>query len=325
MRPALTIAAILLLSTITTCGGGSGTPASNSAGSPEAGISIILPVADGQSAYNAYGIWPFGIHGGGHAADGHPGIDIEYTLGSQVLAAADGTIQSVTDDTQTPGRYTIQILHGARYRTDYTNVTSLAQGIAPNASVTAGQPLGAAGEQTLWMGSHQATFAMTHFQLDDFNHNEGLSNPFAVEPVSHFNAEARAIFDRIWAKAAYRQEFCEPFFANERGTVANPTVTRSWNRAAGGLAPVMVFTCPSGGTTVSYILQDETGAVTEEGTAELTPTAGDGSSPISLLITGGGTRRGVYTITGGSMTIDYGAVGAGGPSNLSNGSTYTTS
>ena len=51
---------------------------------------IDLPIAAGDGATLAYGIWPYGVHGGGHALDGHGGFDVEYRIGAPVLAAADG-------------------------------------------------------------------------------------------------------------------------------------------------------------------------------------------------------------------------------------------
>ena len=43
---------------------------------------IDLPIAAGDGATLAYGIWPYGVHGGGHALDGHGGFDVEYRIGA---------------------------------------------------------------------------------------------------------------------------------------------------------------------------------------------------------------------------------------------------
>lgn len=45
---------------------------------------IELPIAPGDAANVAYGIWPFGVHGSSHAVDGHPGFDVEYRVGASV-------------------------------------------------------------------------------------------------------------------------------------------------------------------------------------------------------------------------------------------------
>jgi hypothetical protein len=37
---------------------------------------IDLPIAAGDGATLAYGIRPYGVHGGGHAVDGHGGFDM---------------------------------------------------------------------------------------------------------------------------------------------------------------------------------------------------------------------------------------------------------
>jgi hypothetical protein len=325
MRPARTIATCFWCAVIAGCGGSAEIGGGSAGGATATSLSFLMPVVAGEQAYNAYGIWPFGVHGGGHATDGHPGIDVEFTPGASVRAAAAGTIQAVVGDTEIPGRYTIQIAHGARYRTDYTNVATLAEGIAVGGAVAAGQSLGEAGTQTLTIGTTPVTFAMTHFQVDDFEHNEGLSNPFAVSPVDALDPSARALFDTIWQGAAYRQELCEPFYANDRGSVANPVLTRVWIRQTGAHAGRVVFTCRTSASTAAYVLQNESGVAIEEGAVTITPTAGTAFSTIDLTPTGGTVRRGVYVITGSTMTIDYAEPGAARPGDLSGGSTYTTS
>src|SRR5689334_997482 len=47
---------------------------------------VDLPIAAEDTAFNAYGLWPFGVHGGSHAVDGHPGWDIEYRAGASARA-----------------------------------------------------------------------------------------------------------------------------------------------------------------------------------------------------------------------------------------------
>jgi hypothetical protein len=66
---------------------------------------IELPIAPGDAANVAYGIWPFGVHGSSHAVDGHPGFDVEYRVGASVRAAADGTLQNLSVDPNAAGRY----------------------------------------------------------------------------------------------------------------------------------------------------------------------------------------------------------------------------
>lgn len=61
---------------------------------PSVAFALDMPIAPGDQGDSAYSIWPFGVHGGGHATDGHPGWDVEFRPGAQVLAAADGTVQN---------------------------------------------------------------------------------------------------------------------------------------------------------------------------------------------------------------------------------------
>ena len=108
---------------------------------------VDLPVAASDVGDAAFGLVPFGVHLADHGLDGHPGWDVEYRVGASVLAAAAGTVQSAVADGFTAGYTTVQLSHqagGKSYRTVYTNVGTLAPGIAPGATVTAGQPLGIA-------------------------------------------------------------------------------------------------------------------------------------------------------------------------------------
>ena len=98
-------------------------------------------MASGDTATNFFGLTAFGIHFGGtgpsgHGLDGHPGWDVEYRVGAQVRAAADGIVQSVFTDSFINSRSVIQIQHqGGSYRTVYTNVESVAADLpAPGAA-----------------------------------------------------------------------------------------------------------------------------------------------------------------------------------------------
>ncbi len=208
-----------------------------------------LPIAPGDSGTNAYGIWPFGVHGGSHALDGHPGFDIEFRPGASVLAAADGTVQNVTADSAAAGRYVIRIDHvvgQAHYATDYTNVSAIAPGVAPGQTILGGSPLGTAGTQTQFIGSSLVTWAMTHFQVNDFSRNEGLSNPNAVSPEAVLSAAGRATFETIWQTAAYQTEWCEPFATNSR--LAGFPIPRTWTIQSGSLPEHLDVRCVMGGS-----------------------------------------------------------------------------
>ena len=309
------------------CGGSPAAPTGTAAPTPTtaAAFAIGMPIALPDLGSAAYGLWPFGVHGSSHAVDGHPGWDVEYRPGASVLAAATGTVQSVFADANGSGRVTVQISHavnGRPYRTVYTNIGSVAQGVTAGAGVSAGQPIGTAGTLTLAIGTRTVTFSMTHFQVDDFSQSAGSSNVNAVSPETFLDGAGRSVFDTVWSTAAYNQELCEPFPANPRDAVF--PLTRTWTRQTGS-GPIRIDVRRLDPTTnaYDYSLVDAQGA-TEAGTVSVTP-AGT-LSAIDLRPSGGtAVRPGVYDIVGGSMRLDL-ADGTGGrPMSLANASTYTTS
>ena len=103
-------------------------------------LGLRMPIDASDAATTAFGLAPFGYHGADHAADGHPGWDVEYRIGGIVRSAAAGTVQSVFADPSVPGRSTVQIEHvvGTHfYRTVYTNLATVSPGIAADAAVLA--------------------------------------------------------------------------------------------------------------------------------------------------------------------------------------------
>lgn len=301
------------------------TPAPAPGGTPQT-FTVDLPIAAGDGASNAYGIWPFGVHGASHAADGHPGFDVEFRPGAQARAAADGTIQHVAADSQSPGRFTIRITHvvgQATYATDYTNVTDVAAGIGAGATVTRGQPLGTAGVQTQFIGSTQVTWGMTHFQVNDFSKNEGLTNPNAVSPETHLSAGAQSLFDTIWRSSAYQTEWCEPFPTNSRAAVF--PMSRTWTRQNGSLPDRLDIRCVSENSNeFEYTLRSSDGSVVETGVLKVDATAKP-LAAIEARASTGTARLGVYDIVSTTLQVNLGTPGGSRPSSLSGSTTYATS
>lgn len=289
------------------------------------GFAIGLPIEPADSARSAFGLAPFGYHGGGHAEDGHPGWDVEYRAGGLVRAAADGVIQMVMPDAQAPRLFTIQIQHatsGGRYRTNYTNIAAVAAGIAAGSTVVAGQPIGAPAGLTQTLGRTSIAYYMIHFQLDDFSRNEGLTNPFAVSPETHLADSAREAFDAVWREAVFGQELVEPFPTNPRGA-AFP-MARVWTRVSGDLAESVTFVRVQPlGWDYDYAMADARGTTIERGTL----TIDIASTPpwVDLRPVGGGPqRRGVYDIVSGTMRLALGAPGGARPGTLDLASAYVT-
>lgn len=290
----------------------------------------MLPLGAEDTATNAYGIAPFGIHfggtgPGGHAFDGHPGWDVEYRPGASVLAAANGAIQSVFADPSATGRFTIQIHHqttSGAYRTVYTNIENVAAGIVVDAAVTRGQPLGRAGVQSQFIGTTLRTWAMTHFQVDDFSRNEGITNHHAVNPEEFLDPAGRDLFDRVWRTAGYNEELVEPFTGNPRD-VSFP-ITRVWTRESGPLAERLEFTRPSPASNeYTYVWSNPaSGGATERGSVTFVGTAA--GSTIDFQPDGGTIRRGVIDIVEDTMRLTLGAPGAARPGDLTGASVYRT-
>lgn len=293
-------------------------------------VVLDLPVAPADAALVAFGLNPFGIHFGGtsssgHGLDGHPGWDVEIRVGGAVRAAADGVIQSLFADSFMPDRFTIQIQHPdaqGRYRTVYTNVNAPAAGILAGARVARGQPLGTAGSQTIIVGSRPVTYAMTHFQFDDFSRLEGLTNPNAVSPGEALSAAGQELFDTIWTRASYGVEISEPFPSNPRN-VSFP-FTRTWTRTGGALpAALAVVRLDAATTAHDYVWTDETGSVTERGS--LTILASGEDLALDFRPAGvGPLRLGRADIVGSQMRIALGGPGEPRPATLEAAAVYTT-
>ena len=203
-------------------------------------LSLVMPADPSDLATTAFGLAPFGYHGADHAEDGHPGWDLEYRIGGIVRAAAAGSVIGVGSDALVPGRSTVQIDHvvGSHfYRTIYTNLATVNPEIVAAAAVRAGQPLGVAGTLSRTVGTTPVTYAMTHFQLDDFEYYRPVPNPNAVTPEPFLGADAKLLFDRIWTTAVFGAELVEPYASSPRDLSfpASSTWTRVARRWSGRL------------------------------------------------------------------------------------------
>ena len=293
---------------------------------PSATFMLALPIAAGDVANAVGGVNPFGVHLADHGVDGHPGWDLEFRQGANVLAAADGTIQSIVEDPQRPGRFVLQIMHESgsrRFRTVYFGIAAPAPGIVVGAAVRAGTALAPAASLTQMIGTSPVSIASVHFQLDDFAYSGGLTNQNAVSPEAWLTPEARTLFETIWNGAAYMGELTEPFPTNPRD-VQFP-VTRRWTRQRGDFSDAVELTRATGTTNeYSYRLLDSSGGTLESGVARVTPW----TRPfplIDLVASSGGTRLGLYDAVSGSLRLALAPPGAARPSGLAGESVYGTS
>ena len=246
-------------------------------------LEIGLPIQLADTAFNAYGAWPFGVHGGGHPEDGHGGIDIEYKLGSLVYAAADGEITDIFADTSHPP----------------TVIWSVNQDIRPGVSVrygevmdplfvsvgdmiTTGTPIGT---PMTWGGG---AYAMIHFAM-------AIGDDDQVCPAAWWSASAQADWDVIWPQCHYNEELCEPFACND--LYAPPPYTATWNLELAGANPgpdsILFFRADGHAHNHVYTFFDSAGAVYETGTTLWT------SSPSTL---------GLIFIADGSGVMTHGAI-----------------
>jgi hypothetical protein len=293
---------------------------------PAAGpqLSIVMPIDNADIASTVFGLLPFGYHGADHAGDGHSGWDIEYRPGSFVRVAAAGVVFAVEPDHFILGRTKVTIEHllgDHIYRTVYANLSAVSAEIVPQALVTQRQPIGVAGSITFTIGGFPITFAMTHFQVDDFEtHREG-PEPKAVSPEPFLNGEGRGVFDRLWTLSTFAHELTEPHVTMSRDQ--RFPMTRTWRAESGGGPPGLTFTRRSNvaadheysvlalsGTAI------EAGAVTVQTLARPFPTID--------LVTPTGLRLGIYDIVGDRMRLALGSPGAPRPTDLNTATVYRT-
>lgn len=282
-------------------------------------LSLGMPIDSADAANAAFGMLPFGYHGGGHTESGHAGWDIEYRLGAPVRAAAGGTVLSVEPDSNTPGRFIVVLEHvvGTHfYRTQYGNLVDVRSDVVVDELVLTRQVIGTAGAITAAIGDTTITYAMTHFQLDDLEFHREVANPKAVSPEPFLHPEAKVLFDRIWASAAYFQELVEPFATNARDTTVT---TRTWMRAGGDGPAGIRFT--RSGSTYSYELLTEGGTVIEVGTVSLAQT----SRPSTMdLVSPTASRLGTYDMLSNELRLTLANPGASRPATVTPTNVYRT-
>lgn len=287
-------------------------------------LSLVMPVEPGDLATTAFGLAPFGYHAADHAEDGHPGWDVEYRLGGIVRAAAAGTVQSVFPDPSNAGRTTVQIEHlvgSHHYRTVYTNLATVSPEIVAAATVRAGQSLGVAGTVSQTVGTTPITYAMTHFQLDDFEYYREIPNPNAVTPEPFLTAEAKAFLDRIWNTAVFSTELVEPFASNPRDL--RFPASRTWTRVSGdGAAGIRFSRASARNTNYEYAVLTESGIAIETGTVTLGLTSRP--FPTIDLVSAIGRRVGIYDVVSDQMRLALANAGSNRPTDLGSASTYRT-
>jgi hypothetical protein len=297
------------------CGSSPPPSAPTAATSASAPFVIDLPMAAGDGATFAYGIWPYGVHGGGHAVDGHGGFDVEYRTGAPVLAAADGVVDGISSDAHDPSRRVVHLKHPrdrGLYVTDYSNLVAVPDRLVPGVAVTRGERLGTAGAFA------DGRSAMTHFQMGDPTHLE--NGAIIASPAGYVSPSAKTLLDELWRTASYRAEVCEPFLTNSRAH--GFPFQRTWTRQSGTGPETIDLTCVSDAGEVSYRLTGADGTTVEMGTVAISwsarPTTAD-FRPAS-----GPARLAVYDIVSDTMRLAIAAPGAARPVSLDAAAVYLT-
>ena len=292
---------------------------------------LEMPVRMQDIAQGAYGIVPFGVHGGSHAADGNPGFDIEFKYGSYVYAAADGVVLSVAPDMHNADAMTVQLKHrgdGTDYITTYSNVVDMAPSIAVGIPVQVGQTLGKAGSQTVLTSQSPVTLQMIHFQIDDLSATNPGANPNAVSPELFLSGNGLAVLKEIWKTARYGEALCEPYITNP----STGPAMRNWTISGGKGAPRIQFTrTDNNSLNYQYVFleADPSTKVLETGTATVDPykydyPAIDFQPTPGQNIGGFGPRLGLFEARGDTMKLDYSQPGMSRPNDLNKASIYTT-
>ena len=274
----------------------------------DAPFSIAPPLASGDEARATYGVWPFGVHGGGHP-EGHPGWDFEIAADRFVRAAAAGTVVSIREY----GQKDVAIRHRPGYLTNYHHLRTLEPGIVVGAAVASGQALGLPGE------FDAGALHMTHFDLRVAR--------AATCPLAYLSTTGRALFDSLWSRAAYREELVEPYPCNPIDVAA--PLARAWTRASGGagLVPaadsIEFSRADLASIATTYVMRDAGGATLESGSVTLTNPLAEPAGTLELVPDGGAPRHYArYDVVDGTMRIVWSD--AGFPADLTGAGVFTT-
>ncbi|TAH39310.1 MAG: M23 family metallopeptidase [Planctomycetota bacterium] len=256
---------------------------------PGAPPQFDLPIDSGEAAFTAYGIWPYGVHGGGHP-EGHPGYDLECRPGAEIRAMAPGRVVRVEANTAFPGQWDVTLRHDGGWQTRYGHLTGLADDLPEGAEVQRGQRLGGPGAVD--------GFHMIHFVIE---------GPYECADLTLvLTAKAVPALQEIWRRAAYSEELCEPMLVNVRG--AEFPLVATWRRAGSEGPDGIRFTRtdPQASEYRYEILEGHRSR--EQGGVRVRPLPGWSFSELDLLPDSGGPPRlGLYDVVGPAMRIRWAA------------------
>lgn len=225
-------------------------------------LSIGLPILLSDVDYQTFGAWPFGQHGGGHAEDGHGGIDFEYQAGALCYAAEAGEIVDIRPNLGHPPSIQWDVIQEIR------------PGVLLQYGHVADPPLVSIGDILTMgdaIGSPSAmpgnTHEVIHFSLSFQGVEQGNGDQC---PTPWFNAAAAADWDVIWPLSHYSEELCEPLECNDRD--ASPPFVATWDLetagASAGPASILFFRADGFASNYVYTFFDAAGVAYESGVTQ---------------------------------------------------------
>ncbi len=262
------------------------------------------------------GIWPYGVHAGGHPR-GHPGIDFDLVAGGKVLAMRGGTVSAVESDPGGGGTASV-FIDTASFQLEYDHLDA---STVPSVgdTVAQGEFIGSAATGGAW-----ATF---HVQVGPPEKS--------VCPWDLMRPEPQLELEALFLDAAYDGDLVEPFLCNDpdRNRDAFPLVTR-WDLSTpgtGGALAAIRFSRASAGqrdeTTYAYDWVDPDGVATASGVA--TTNRVDGTIDFHQVLPVAATYLGRFTVQGAPRTatllLDVGDSSGPRPPDLAAARAYTAS
>jgi hypothetical protein len=170
-------------------------------------LELSLPITVTDLRHEVYGVWPYGIHGGGHP-EGHGGFDFELAPTATVRAPLEGTVAKREANTtfigqedlalsSLDGTLTVQIGH----------LRGIPARLQPGTNVTQGEILGRPA------AVDNGRFCMIHFSVS----RRGSAEPYGEEcPLGFLRADARQALEKAFLaiprdkKDRFEYALCNP-------------------------------------------------------------------------------------------------------------------
>lgn len=284
-------------------------------------FTMDMPIAVEDMTKAIYGLWPYGVHGGGGVyggghPEGHPGWDIEYVAGAKARAVADGVVVSIYLDPDWWNHSVVTIQHRPGVQSAMNHLQDVEPGIEIGATVARGDVIGTAGTISPEDPSHY----MIHFGV-------GIGTD-TVCPADLLSLAGQTVLDTIWTTAEYDEELVEPYRCNPID-VSFP-LTRVWSRESGIIVAqgtnveTIEFTRVAADLRdYTYTLRDVFDAVIETGTVPWMDIRENPYIAIDLKPDGGGaTHRARIDIVSDTMRIDWNDTTR--PADLSGAAVFST-